>query len=61
VEFHIGVHLLLPLALMLFLVYKRFPAYPAIIVSALAGAVFAVIFQPEAVARIAGDGDLGPR
>jgi NhaC family Na+:H+ antiporter len=60
VEFHIGVHLLLPLALMLFLVYKRFPAYPSIIVSALAGAVFAVIFQPEAVARIAGDGDLGP-
>jgi NhaC family Na+:H+ antiporter len=60
VEFHIGLHLLLPLVLMLYLVYKRFPAYPAIIVSALTGAVFAVIFQPEAVQRLAGDGDLAP-
>jgi NhaC family Na+:H+ antiporter len=54
-EFNIGVHLLLPLFLMLGLVYKRFPAYPAIIVSALAGAVFALLFQPEAVWRLAGD------
>jgi NhaC family Na+:H+ antiporter len=54
VEFNIGVHLLLPLAVMLFLVYRRFPAYPAIIVSALTGAVFAVVFQPEAVMRLAG-------
>jgi NhaC family Na+:H+ antiporter len=57
-EFHIGLHLLLPLALMLFLVYKRFPAYPAILLSALTGAVFSVIFQPEAVQRLAGDNDL---
>ena len=58
-EFNIGVHLLLPLLLMLGLVYKKFPAYPAIIVSALAGAVLAVIFQPETVAKLAGDtGDL---
>ena len=58
-EFSIGLHLLLPLALMLFLVYRRFPAYPAIIISALCGAVFAVIFQPEAVQRLAGAEDLG--
>jgi NhaC family Na+:H+ antiporter len=55
VEFSIGVHLLLPLAVMLYLVYRRFPAYPAIIISALTGAVFALLFQPEAVARLAGD------
>ena len=54
-EFNIGVHLLLPLILMLGLVYKRFPAYPAIIVSALSGALFALLFQPEAVWRLAGD------
>ncbi len=59
-EFTIGLHLLLPLALMLLLVIKRVPAYPAIIASALAGAVFAVLFQPQAVTRLAGDtGDMG--
>ncbi len=59
-EFTIGLHLLLPLVLMLVLVYRRFPAYPAIVVSALTGAVFAVLFQPQAVARLAGNPeDLG--
>ncbi len=52
-QFHLGPHLLLPLFLMLALVFKRFPAYPAIIVSALIGAVFAVVFQPEAVHQLA--------
>ena len=54
-QFNIGLHLLLPLALMLTLVYKRFSAYPAIVISALAGALFAAIFQPEAVIRLAGE------
>ncbi|MDH3994249.1 MAG: Na+/H+ antiporter NhaC [Gammaproteobacteria bacterium] len=54
-EFEIGLHLLLPLVLMLGLVYKRFPAYPAIVISALTGALFAVLFQPDAVTRLAGD------
>jgi len=54
-QFNIGLHLLFPLLFMLFLVYRRFPAYPAIIVSALVGALFAIVFQPEAVARLAGD------
>ncbi len=40
---------------MLGLVYKKFPAYPAIVVSALAGAVLAVLFQPDTVAKLAGD------
>jgi NhaC family Na+:H+ antiporter len=57
-EFNIGLHLLFPLALMLFLVYKRFPAYPAIIVSALTGGVFALLFQPESVAALAGGDEL---
>ena len=55
-EFNLGLHLLLPLFLMLFLVFKRFPAYPAIVLSALAGAVFALLFQPQAIVRLAGDG-----
>lgn len=57
-EFNIGLHLLLPLLVMLFLVYKRFPAYPAIIVSALMGAVFALLFQPDAVKGLVGDSTL---
>ena len=56
-EFNIGLHLLLPLALMLVLVYKRFPAYPSIVISALAGAVFAVLFQPDSVIKLAGGGE----
>ena len=55
VQFNIGLHLLLPLLLMLALVYKRYPAYPSIIVSALAGGVFALLFQSEAVLKLAGD------
>ena len=54
-QFYIGLPLLLPLLLMLVLVYKRFPAYPAIVLSALTGAVFALLFQPDVVSRLAGD------
>jgi len=58
-QFNIGPHLLLPLLVMLFLAWRRFPAYPAIIISSLIGAVFAILFQPEAVQRLAGsDGEL---
>jgi len=53
-EFNIGLHLLLPLILMLALVYKKFPAYPSIVISALAGALLALLFQPDAVAKLAG-------
>jgi Na+:H+ antiporter, NhaC family len=53
-EFNIGLHLLLPLLFMLTLVYKRVPAYPAIVISALVGVVFALVFQPQAVVALAG-------
>ncbi len=59
-QFNIGPHLLLPLLLMLALVYKRFPAYPAIILSALVGGVFALLFQPDRVLALAGGtGEVG--
>ena len=54
-EFNLGVHLLLPLLVMLALIYKRFPAYPSIVISALTGAAFALIFQPDTVAQLAGE------
>jgi NhaC family Na+:H+ antiporter len=52
-EFSLGPHLLLPLLVMLGLVFKRYPAYPSIVISALVGAAFAVLFQPDAVTRLA--------
>ena len=55
VQFSIGPHLLLPLLLMLGLVYKRCPAYPAIVISALTGGLFALVYQPEAVSRLVAD------
>jgi NhaC family Na+:H+ antiporter len=56
-EFNIGLHLLAPLLLMLYLVYKKFPAYPAIVVSALTGAVLALVFQPDTVIKLAGESE----
>ncbi|MDG1944524.1 MAG: Na+/H+ antiporter NhaC [Halioglobus sp.] len=53
-EFNIGLHLLLPLLLMLGLVFKRVPAFPAIVISALTGAIFALVFQPDIVIQLAG-------
>lgn len=53
-EFDIDLYLLLPLLFMLTLVYKRLPAYPAIVVSALLGVVFALLFQPDTVIALAG-------
>ncbi|MDP6580551.1 MAG: Na+/H+ antiporter NhaC [Vicinamibacterales bacterium] len=57
--FVIGPHLLLPVALVLVLVVRRMPAFPALLIGALAGGLFAVLFQPEAVVGLAGDAALG--
>ncbi len=60
-QFNIGVHLLIPLAFMLFLAWRRFPAFPAIVVSSVVGALFALVFQPEVTANLAGEPEgLGP-
>lgn len=57
-QFQIGLHLLIPLAIMLALIAKRIPAYPSIIISALVGGVFAAIFQADtAAALIEGSGN----
>ena len=46
--FTIGPHLLLPVALVLVLVVKKMPAFPALLVGSLVGCLFAVVFQPQA-------------
>ena len=57
-QFQIGLHLLIPLVIMLTLIAKRIPAYPSIVISALIGGVFAALFQADtAAALIEGSGD----
>jgi NhaC family Na+:H+ antiporter len=57
-SFNLGWHLLIPLAVVMFLAGRRWPAFPTMMIGALLGGVFAIIFQPEAVIRLAGDEDL---
>jgi NhaC family Na+:H+ antiporter len=57
-SFVIGPHLLLPAALVLGLVWRRVPAFPAILIGAVVGAVFAFFFQPRAVLAFVGETDL---
>lgn len=48
-EFDVGIHSLLPLAIMLGMVALRIPAYPAILISTLVGCAFALQFQSDAI------------
>lgn len=52
-HFNLGLHLLIPLVVVFALAVKRFPAYPTILIGALLGAVFAVLFQPDRVVALA--------
>lgn len=54
-QFNLGPHLLLPLLLVFVLAIRKFPAYPTILIGALVGALFAVLFQPDSVVRLAGN------
>ncbi|NZA26015.1 Na+/H+ antiporter NhaC [Luteimonas sp. SJ-92] len=57
-RFDLGWHLLIPMAAVFALAVMRFPAYPTILIGALLGAVFAVVFQPDLVVALAGNADL---
>ena len=52
-QFNLGWHLLLPVAFLLLLAVRQWAAFPAVFLAALLGAVFAVVFQPEVMARLA--------
>lgn len=54
-QFVIGPHMLLPAVLVIFLVVKRMPAFPALLIGALIGGVFAMVFQQRAVLNFVGD------
>lgn len=53
-EFHIGWYLLVPLVVTLGLAIKKVPAFPAVAIGALVGALWAVLFQQDLIARLAG-------
>lgn len=57
-SFNLGLHLLIPLAVVMFLAIRKWPAFPTMMIGALLGGIFAVLFQPEAVVRLAGEADL---
>lgn len=52
-SFRIGWYLLLPVACVIGLVVRRMPAFPALLIGALIGCVFAALFQPQAVVTYA--------
>ncbi len=56
--FAIGPHLLIPVALVVILVIRKMPAFPALLIGSLVGCVFAVVFQPQAVITYAGSPEL---
>ncbi len=54
-RFVIGPHMLLPVVLVIALVVRRVPAFPALLIGALTGCVFAVLFQQSAVLGLVGE------
>ena len=57
-QFTIGPHLLIPVVVVLALVVRRVPAFPALLIGALIGGVFAIVFQRSAVLSYMGASDL---
>ena len=54
-QFDIGPHLLIPAVFVLVLVRRKMPAFPALLLGALVGGLFAVFFQQEAVLTYVGE------
>ena len=52
-EFNVGVGVLVPLAVMIGLIWKRVPAYPAIMLATLAGILTALTLQADVVRKFA--------
>lgn len=57
-QFHVAWYLLIPLAIVFVMAYKRVPAFPTIMIGALIGGVFAALFQRDTILEFVGDGDL---
>jgi len=55
-KFTIAWYLIIPLLVTLTLALKKVPAFPAVFIGALVGAVWAVLFQQELIVSLAGEG-----
>jgi Na+:H+ antiporter, NhaC family len=55
-SFYISPVLFIVPVIVIALIIKKMPAVPALLIGAVLGAVFAVIFQPQAVVSVSGDG-----
>lgn len=53
-QFNLAWYLLLPVVLLLALAARKIPAFPSILIGALVGAVFAIIFQPNIIIAYVG-------
>jgi NhaC family Na+:H+ antiporter len=59
--YNISVLNLIPLVILLVLAYKKMPAFPAVAIGAMIGAIWAVIFQQELIMSIAAEGVTGAK
>lgn len=55
-EFSLGLHLLIPLVVLLTLAVKKMPAFPAVSIGALIGGVWAALFQSDVVSAMVSEG-----
>ena len=55
-QFNLSFFNLIPLVVLLGLAIKKVPAFPAVSIGALMGALWAILFQQELIARLAADG-----
>jgi NhaC family Na+:H+ antiporter len=58
-SFDTSLYILLPVVILIYLVYKKTPAIPALIIGSIMGIIMAVAFQGSAVVQMAGNPDLG--
>lgn len=56
--YNLGIHLLIPVVIVLVLIYKKMPAFPALLIGALMGGVTAMIFQQEVVMAFVDEPDM---
>lgn len=54
--FNISILNLIPLAILLFLAYKKVPAFPAVAIGAMIGGIWAAVFQQELILTMATEG-----
>lgn len=58
-EFNLGFHMLIPLFVLLAMAIRKVPAFPAVAMGAILGGLWAAIFQPDVIVKLAQEGTSG--